>query len=135
MLASATMAVVGMVALTPVAEDRPAQFDLDCSGTMTASFPVTGHAPIVTPLHDRIRVDLQRGLWCWQDCKQTYAVGSFDVGQITFDTVSAPPDAYSGMKFTFEGRVLSDRFKLGAGSPVMIRSEQCEMVSPSAPIP
>jgi hypothetical protein len=130
------MAVFGMIAATPVAESRPVQFDLVCSGTMTASFPVTGHAPIVTSLHERVRVDLERHLWCWSDCRQTYALSSFDVNQIKFDQGSPPPGAFSDMKFTYDDHVLSDRFKFGIeGSPVMTRSERCDIAAPSEPIP
>lgn len=135
MLAAATIAILGMVSVTPVAEDRLSQFDLVCRGTMTASFPITGHPPIVTLLHDRVRVDLKRGLWCWEACKQTYAVRSFDVGQIEFDKDGGSSNPHSGMKYIHASQVLSNQFKLGPGSPIFVRSERCEMVSPSAPIP
>jgi hypothetical protein len=127
--------LLGMAAAASIAQSQPLQFDLVCSGTMTGSFPITGKPPIVTPVHERLRVDLPRRLWCRDGCRQTYAMGLIDAKELRFDTGPPPPGDEAEMKFDYGSGVLSDRMTFGPGNPVLTRSERCDIVPPSEPIP
>ncbi len=68
-----------------VAQGQPSQFDLDCTGQMVSSVDQMPGIGETTRTRVHYRVDLDRNLYCMDDCRRSASIASHSTTELVLD--------------------------------------------------